>query len=140
VTSIAWRLRWPISGGSWKRHIVSFPVRIVGNSKAITVFGFDLTFDPGIFAYHSIAKGSLTSGWTAVDGNEISAGTVKIGGFAGTSNPIPLWSTGTIAIVKLKVISTASSDQSSVVWIKNYIDDIQGMTPSSASTTFNYLK
>ncbi len=120
--------------------IVSFPVNIVGNSKAITVFGLDLTFDTNIFEYHSTNKGSLTGGWTAVDGNEIIAGTVKIGGFSGSSNPIPLWSTGTIVIVKLKVISTASSNQQTQVRIKEYIDDIQGMTPTSTSTTFTYLK
>jgi len=120
--------------------IVSFPVHILGNSKAITVFGLDLTFDTNIFEYHSIAKGSLTGGWTAVDGNEVNAGTVRIGGFSGTSNPIPLWSTGTIAIVKLKVISTSSANQQTEIRIQNYIDDIQGMTPTSTSTTFTYLK
>ncbi|UCE40739.1 MAG: hypothetical protein JSV17_15020 [Candidatus Aminicenantes bacterium] len=120
--------------------IVNFPISIRGNLNEISVFGLELTFDTNIFQLHSIVDGSLTRSWAAVDGNEVSAGTIKIGGFAGSANPIPKSSTGTIVIVKLKVKSTASSNQQTKVRIQNYIDDIQGMTPSSASTTFTYLK
>jgi len=120
--------------------IVSFPITIRGNLSEISVFGLDLTFDTSIFQYHSTAKGSLTGGWAAVDGNEISSGTVKIGGFAGSANPIPISSEGSIVIIKFKVISTSSTNRQTQVWIKNYIDDIQGLTPSSTSTNFTYLK
>ena len=75
-----------------------------------------------------------------MDGNEITAGTVKIGGFAGSADPIPVSSVGSIVIVKLRVISTSSINRQTQVWIKNYIDDIQGMTPSSKATTFTYIK
>jgi hypothetical protein len=120
--------------------IVSFPVAITGNIKRISVFGLDLTFDPSVFQLHSIVKGSLTGSWTAVDGNEITSGTIRIGGFSGSASAIPVSSVGTIVIVKMKVISTASSNKQTKVWIKNYIDDIQGLTPSSTSTTFTYIK
>jgi hypothetical protein len=120
--------------------IVSFPIAITGNIKKISVFGLDLTFDASVFELHSIVKGSLTGSWTAVDGNEITPGTVRVGGFAGSASAIPISSVGTIVIVRMKVISTASTNIQTKVWIKNYIDDIQGMTPSSASTTFTYLK
>lgn len=123
-----------------KNTVVSFPITITGNNKKISVFGLDLTFDTSIFELHSIAKGTLTGGWTAVDGNEVSAGTVRIGGFSGSTNPIPISSVGSIVIVKLKVISTASINRQTKVWIKNYIDDLQGLTPSSTSTNFTYLK
>jgi hypothetical protein len=120
--------------------IVSFPVKIRGNLTKISVFGLDMTFDSSIFQFHSTVKGSLTGGWAAVDGNEISPGTIKIGGFAGSASAIPAGSEGTIVIVKLKVISTASANKQTKVWIQNYIDDIQGLTPSSTSTNFTYLK
>lgn len=120
--------------------IVSFPITIRGNLSEISVFGLDLTFDTSIFQFHSTNKGSLTGGWAAVDGNEISAGTIKIGGFAGSANPIPISSEGSIVIIKFKVISTSSTNRQTEVWIKNYIDDIQGLTPSSTSTNFTYLK
>jgi hypothetical protein len=120
--------------------IVSFPVKIRGNLAEISVFGLDMTFDTSIFQFHSTAKGALTGGWAAVDGNEISPGTIKIGGFAGSANPIPVSSEGTIVIVKLKVISTSTTNRQTKVWIKNYIDDIQGLLPSSTSTNFTYLK
>jgi len=120
--------------------IVSFPVKIRGNLTEISVFGLDMTYDASIFQFHSTVEGSLTGAWAAVDGNAISPGTVKIGGFAGSASPIPISSEGTIVIVKLKVISTASANKQTQVWIKNYIDDIQGLKPSSASTGFTYLK
>lgn len=135
------RISLSCSPGSGKTGtIVSFPVSIAGNISEITVFGLDLTFDTSIFAFHSVSRGSLTGSWTAVDGNETDAGTIKTGGFAGMADPIPISSTGSIVIVKLKVISTASADRLTSVTIKNYIDDIQSMTPSSTSASFTYLK
>ncbi len=123
-----------------KNTIVSFPVTITGNIKEIEVFGLDLTFDTSIFELNSIVRGTLTGGWTAVDGNEISAGTVRVGGFAGAANPIPISSIGSIFIVKLKVISSSSTNQQTTVRIKNYIDDIQNLIPSTVTTKFTYLK
>lgn len=127
-------------GSAPTNTVVSFPISIKGNLNEISVFGLDLTFDPSIFEFHSISKGTLTGAWIGVDGNEISPGTLKIGGFAGSANPIPVASIGSIVIVKLKVISTASQNTQTKVWIQNYIDDIQGLTPSSTSTTFTYLR
>jgi len=126
----------PASGGT--DTIVSVPVSILGNLNEIAVFGLDLTFDASIFSFITVEKGSLTGSWAAVDGNEVNPGTVKIGGFAGAGTTIPTGSSGTIAVVKLRVISTASGSRKTQLSIKNYIDHITGMIPASASVTFTY--
>jgi Viral BACON domain/Cohesin domain len=119
---------------------VSFPVSISGNSKAIAAFGLQLTFDTAMFQYVGTSAGGLTGGWT-VGGNESSPGTVTIGGFAGGGSPVPAGSSGTIAIVTLKVTGGTYSDgKQSVVAIRSYGDDISGMKPEPATTTFTYRK
>jgi hypothetical protein len=128
----------PNSGGTGT--IVSVPVTIKGNLNEISVFGLDLTFDASIFDFQRVDSGSLTSGWAAVDGNEITGGRVKIGGFSGSSPAIPKGSTGTICVVKLKVISTSSSNRDTLLTISNYIDHLMGLIPSTAKVTFTYLK
>lgn len=127
----------PASGGT--NTIVEVPISIYGNSIEINDFGLDLTFDSNMFAYQSVAKGNLTSDWSYIDGNEVSSGVLRIGGFAGTA-VISTGSTGIIAVVKLKVISTASSDSQTKISIQSFIDDIAGMSPEPASTSFTYKK
>ncbi len=107
---------------------VSFPVSISGNAKAISSFGLQLTFDAAMFQYVGTAKGSLTGSWTYVDGND-SGGTVTVGGFSGSGSTIAVGSSGTIAIVTLRVTGgTYGNGQTSVVTIRSYADDISGMT------------
>lgn len=127
----------PGSGGT--NTIVEIPVSIYGNAEEISDFGLELTFDSSIFAYHSIEKGSLSSSWAYIDGNEISSGKVKVGGFGGTA-AISKGSSGTIAVVKLKVTSAASSDSQTQIAIQSYIDGIAGMRPEPASVKFTYKK
>jgi hypothetical protein len=127
----------PASGGT--NTIVEIPISIYGNSNEINDFGLDLTFDSNMFAYQSVAKGNLTSDWSYIDGNEVSSGVLRVGGFAGTAM-ISKGSKGIIAVVKLKVISTASSDSQSKLSIQSYIDDIAGMSPEPASASFTYKK
>jgi hypothetical protein len=119
---------------------VSFPISISGNSVAIASFGLQLTFDTAMFQYVGTAKGSLTGDWTYIDGNE-SSGTVTIGGFAGSGSSVAAGSSGTIAIVTLRVTGGSYSDgKQSLVTIGSYADDISGMNPNPASTTFTYRK
>ena len=70
----------------------------------IKVFGLEMTFDADIFQFRRIEKGSLTESWAAVDANEINNGTLRVGGYAGSGNPITQGNTGKIAEVKVKVI------------------------------------
>ena len=121
--------------------IVSIPISIKGNLKEINVFGSKLTFDAAMFQFQSISKGTLTGTWAAVNGNEISSGTVMIGGFLGSGTPIPIGSEGSIAVITLKVTGSGYSDgHQSQISIQNYADDIVGMTPEPSSTIYTYKK
>ncbi|OGD19565.1 MAG: hypothetical protein A2W03_01365 [Candidatus Aminicenantes bacterium RBG_16_63_16] len=120
---------------------VSFPISISGNSRAISAFGLDMTFDTAMFDSASVIvnTGGLTGSWY-VSGNA-SGGTVTIGGAAFSGNSIPVGSSGSIAVVSLKVTGGSyGNGQTSVVTIRSYKDDISGMTPEPATTTFTYRR
>ncbi|MFZ2054476.1 MAG: cohesin domain-containing protein [Candidatus Aminicenantales bacterium] len=127
----------PNSGGTGT--LVSIPISIRGNIQSISTFGLVLTFDSNMFQYQSTRAGSLTGSWAMVDGNLSGSGTVTVGGFAGSGNSIPVGSVGTIAIVTLRVTGAGYSDgHQSQLTINGYTDDIAGMTPQPAATTFTY--
>jgi hypothetical protein len=116
---------------------VTFEVRIVGNTSLIDAFGLDLTFDPNMFYYVSTGSGNLTGGWP-VDGNVVSPGRVRIGGYGG-ANAIPIGSTGSIVKVTLRVnCATCTGGESSQVCIGDFWDDIVGMRLTRACQNFNY--
>jgi hypothetical protein len=119
---------------------VNFSVYVYGNLNSISAFGLQLTFDTSMFQYVGTDKGSLTGGWAYVDGSNAS-GTVTVGGFAGGGSAIPTGSSGTIAVVVLRVTGGSYPDgQQSTITIKSYSDDVAGMKPEPASTTFTYKK
>ena len=122
--------------------IVTVPISITGNLSQIDVFGLDFYFDPNMFEYQpGIAKGSLTGTWAGLDGYSASAGKLVIGGYTGSAMPIPVGSTGTIAVVTLKVKGTSYNDgYRSQLNVKSYTDDISGMTPEPAVTYFTFRK
>jgi len=119
--------------------LVSIPVSIKGNLQSISTYGLDLTFDCNLFQYVGTSKGSLTGSWAVVDGNLNGPGTVTIGGFSGSGNSIPVGSIGSIAVVTLRVTGAGYSDgHQSQLAASGYTDDIVGMTPQPATTTFTY--
>ena len=128
----------PSSGGNGT--IISIPVSIRGNLAAISTFGLDLIFDSNLFQYQSTTKGGLTGDWAMVDGNLSGASTVKIGGFAGSASAIPVGSSGSIAVVKLKVNNSGgySNGHQSQITIQSYTDDISGMHTDPYTITFTY--
>ena len=124
-----------------KGTVVNIPVSIRGNQNEIKVFGMELHFDSQMFQYQNTDSGDLTGGWAAVDGNEISSGVIKIGGFAGSANPIAVGSEGKIAVIKLKVTGDGYGDgQKSTLSISAYTDAVAGMKPEPAKTTFTLDK
>jgi len=128
----------PSSGSSGT--IISFPISVKGNTSQIGPFGLELHFDSTMFAFQSVNSGTLTGSWAAVSGNETTAGTVVIGGFVGSGNPVPIGSLGSIAVVKLRVTcSSCSNGDTSQTTINSFTDDISGMiaSPSSVKFTFN---
>jgi len=128
----------PSSGSSGT--IISFPISVKGNTSQISTFGLELHFDTTMFAFQSVNSSTLTGSWAAVSGNETTAGTVVIGGFVGSGNPVPIGSLGSIAVVKLRVTCSSCSDgDTSQTTINSFTDDISGMiaSPSSVKFTFN---
>ena len=120
---------------------VSVSISIKGNTQTIDAFGLDFAFDSGMFQYLGIAKGSLTGSWLLVDGSLGSPGKLIIGGLLGSGNPIPTGSSGTVAVVTLRVIGVSYNDgYRSQLNIRNYQDDISGMTPEPALTYFTFRK
>jgi hypothetical protein len=125
--------------------IITVPISIKGNTKEIKAFGLELTFDRAMFEYQGTSKGDLTGSWPTVDGNEIRAGTVRVGGYAGGSDStipvIPTCSKGSIAKITLKVVYSGAIDGlQSQISIQNYVDGIAAMTPHPNYATFTYRK
>jgi hypothetical protein len=129
----------PSSGG--KGTTVSVTISIKGNLVEMKAFGLELTFDPNVFKYQSTITGSLTGSWASVDGNEVNAGNLVVGGFMGSGTPVVIKSQGSLAIVKFEVIYAGTDDGfTRQITIKNYIDGLKGMKPEPSSTTFTFKK
>jgi len=119
---------------------VDAPISILGNTQLIKAFGLEVTYDATMFDFVSASKGSLTGGWGTVDFNLVSPGRLRIGGWGGALS-IPVGSSGTLAVVKLKVTCTSCNDgQQSQICIVNFTDDIMGMKAAPACTAFTYRK
>ena len=129
----------PSSGGTDTNFTIV--ISINNADREIKVFGLEVTFDADKFQFRRIEEGNLTESWAAVDGNEISSGTLRVGGFMGSGNPIAQGTTGNIAEVKLKVIGSNFNDgQQSQICIENYTDDIADLTPHPSCTNFTLRK
>ena len=119
---------------------VTIPISVKGNTSQISTFGIEMHFDTTMFAFQSVTSGTLTVSWGYMGGND-TGGTIIIGGARLAANPISIGSSGTIAIVKLKVTcSSCSNGNTSQITINNLSDDISGMTASPSSVTFTYTE
>jgi len=84
----------------------------------------------------------LTGSWGSVAANLVSAGRVRIGGWAGDpSAAIRVGSSGSIAVFKLRVTCSGCNDgTASQVCMSNLTDDIASMNMGSGCTTFTFKK
>jgi hypothetical protein len=129
----------PSSGGTDTNFTAV--ISINNADREIKVFGLEVKFDADKLEFRRIEEGNLTESWAAVDGNEISRGTLRVGGFMGSGNPITSGTTGNIAEVKLKVKGTSFNDgQQSQICIENYTDDIAELTPHPSCVNFTLRK
>ena len=129
----------PSSGGTDTNFSVI--ISINNSDREIKVFGLELKFDADKLKFRRIEDATLTESWSAVDGNEIRSGTLRVGGFMGSGDPITQGTTGNIVEVKFKVIDTNFNDgQQSQICIKNYTDDIASLTPNPLCTNFTLRK
>ena len=101
----------------------------------ISALGVDIVYDTNMLSYVGVSQGSLTSGFSYFDGNEISSGTVRIGAF--NSTPISVNSSGTIANVIFSVIYTGNEGATSTLTSFNLEDDIKGLTVIPGVFTYN---
>jgi hypothetical protein len=121
--------------------LITAAIFIQGNTEEMRVFGLDISFDPQMLHFEEVRNGTLTGGWTAVDGNEVSPGSLKVGGFMGAGNPIPPASGGTVAEIRFKVAGGDSgSGQQSQVCARQYTDDLSDFLPESACAAFTLKK
>jgi hypothetical protein len=128
------------SSGS-KDTEVTVTVSVKENANEIGVFGMDLTFPPRMLEFVRVNKGALTGDWAAVDGNEVSSGNLKIGGFKGSAASVAKNSAGSLVVIKFKVDgSRLSSSQQGQICIKSYTDDITGIPPEPACASFQFTK
>lgn len=129
----------PVSGGA--ETLVHVAVVISQNSEEVRVFGLEMSFDSKVFQFQKVTAGNLTGGWAAVDGNEVSSGLLRIGGFAGGGTAIARNNQGALALVQLKVTGTSfSHDQPSQICANHYTDDLAKFLPAPACTTFTLKK
>jgi hypothetical protein len=120
---------------------VVFTISIKGNIEELRVFGGDMTFDTKMFQFQDVRSGSLTGNWAAVDGNEVSSGTLKVGGFVGNGTAVPKASTGTLAEVRFKVTGASyGNGQTTQVCIQQYTDGLVEFKPDPACSTFSLKK
>jgi hypothetical protein len=121
--------------------VVAVSIFIIANEKEIRVFGLDMTFDPEMFEFQEVRKGTLTGGWAAVDGNEVGPGSLKVGGFLGGGTAISTGGEGTLAEIRLRVTGTDyAGGQQSQVCVSQYTDDLVQFKPDPACSTFTLQK
>ena len=129
----------PVAGGA--DTLVTVAIIISQNSQEVRVFGLELTFDSRVFQLQRISSGNLTGNWTAVDGNEVYPGTLRIGGFVGGGSSIARNSQGALALVQLKVINpSAGNSQQSQICLDRYTDDLASFQPAPSCTLFSLKK
>jgi hypothetical protein len=111
-------------------NIIKISIEISNNTQEIDAFGLDFIYDDSLFTVKSIKKGSLTSDWGMIGGEETISGTIIVGGIAGGGQPIYEDSKGTLVRIWLKVKCDSLLEETpSEVKIENYKDGILGFSP-----------
>lgn len=122
---------------------ITVSINISNNQCEICTFAFDLLYETSLFSYQGIERQNcLTSDWTMVDGNEITPGQLRIGGFAGSASCIQQTENGCLLTVKLKVIAQCGIYQDgyqSLITINSYTDDFKSYSPQPAQVVFSLI-
>lgn len=121
--------------------VVGFIITISANAKEIRAFGGEVSFDANMFSFQEVAKGSLTSGWALIDGNESSPGTVRVGGSVGGGGSVAANSSGTLFEVRLKVTGGSyANGQQNRVCLGQFADDLAQFSSGEACAVFTLKK
>jgi cupin superfamily acireductone dioxygenase involved in methionine salvage len=107
---------------------VTVTIGVKGNLQPISAFGMDLTYNGTMFQFESSSKGTLTGNWELVNANSPSTGLAKVGGVAFSGTPIPVGSTGSVIVVRLRVTGdTLNNGDVSAIRLAAFTDDFVGM-------------
>ncbi|MBA7665517.1 hypothetical protein ES703_73591 [subsurface metagenome] len=122
-------------------NIIKISIDISNNIQEINAFGLDFIYDYNLFALKAIKKGSLTSDWSMIRGEDTSTGTITIGGAAGGGKAINEDSKGTLVRIWLKVKCEIfiTTETESKIRIENYLDDIEGFSPESCTANITLV-
>ena len=125
---------WIEPGTAGTGQEIAMPILIRGESlREIDAWGFDVTFDEAYFAYVGMDKGELTLQWDMVGANEITPGTLRIGGIRG-AGPMTVGDViGEIVILRFNVIGTAATSQ---LCLTSLVDDFATYTTAPPCADF----
>jgi hypothetical protein len=122
---------------------IKIHINITNNQCEISSFGFDFYYETDMFTYLGIETlNCLTSDWSAVDGNEITPGRVRIGGYSGSADPIQTTENGSLVVVKLQVACQYPScldGRQSTLTVDSYSDDLVTYEPDPAEGVFTFI-
>jgi hypothetical protein len=123
-------------------NTITILIDISNNTQQISAFGLDLIYDSTSFVYKGVEKGSLTSDWSPIEGNEIDSGKIRIGGYAGEGIVIPPSSDGSLVEINVQVKEDLPYDKDTTVKFKmeSYVDDIARFLPNPCTKDFILIR
>lgn len=101
----------------------------VGSVTNMDAFGFDLAYNTSCLDYVSTAAGTATSGWN-IGGNEISNGTIRLGGFKGGGTAI----TGAGEVLRVTFQASGTACTSNLT-VSGLVDDLVGASVTNGTVT-----
>lgn len=124
--------------GAWG-DLVFIPVAVSGNSSAICDFQFDFVFDPNVLEFGDAARSSAIQDWTTLSWNQVTPGTIRVTGAAGSGTCIAASSSTNMVVLKVMVACVGyGSDTNIPVELDNYQSGIADLCPRTVEEDFLY--
>lgn len=83
---------------------VTIPVQIQNAPNAVGSLGFEVVFDPAVFAYNWHTRGDLVTHFDFFDVNQIEPGLLRIGGFEAGADILPAGASGILVELTFDVV------------------------------------
>lgn len=103
---------------------VTFDVSLNTAPNDVDAMGLDIRYDPSVLSFNGYLPGSLTAGFDFLNANNVSPGTVRIGGFAVGHNKILEGESGSVVTLMFNVIGPGDC----LLGIAQLKDDVRGWT------------
>jgi len=91
--------QWGSEGSS-----VTYLVSIQSAPQAVAAMGFEIQYDPRVLRYRHYSRGSLVSNFDFFDANNVSPGSLRVGGFVAGSEEISEGDSGSVIYLTFDVI------------------------------------